>query len=73
MSSLPHQAAEKGAPFAPLQLSPCRGQSLCEEDEYEHSVPAWLCRPTGLALARHLQGRVFPPALGPPPPASGFA
>ena len=38
MSSLPRQAAEKGAP---LQLSPRLGQSLCEGDAY--SVPARLC------------------------------
>ena len=56
---------EKVPPCSP---SPRLRQSLCEGDDYEHSVAA--ARPLhrtpleALALARHLLERVLPPALG---------
>ena len=75
MASLPRQAAGKGAH---LQLSPHLGQSPCEGDVYEHSIPARLCRSNGRPSRRlRLLGisRGGCSLLRPPPPrlAAGFA
>ena len=67
MPSLPNQWTGGG----PQQLPPRLRQSLCEADDYEHSVPCGCAAPLGtldaLALALCLLGRVLAHALAPPP------
>ena len=66
-------ATSSGWTGAPLQPSPRLGHPLCEGDDYEHSVPAPPCHPTGRPSRRlFCISRGGCSLLRLPPPALGF-